>query len=296
MSTAIIEPSVDVSWFLPAPEPGLYPETPYETYDRWAAARSSLLKDFRQSPLHARYAMLHPGEDATKAKTFGQALHVAVLEPERFAATFLVMPDFGDRRSSKVRLEEIAFRANRPEITFLSQKDYDQAIAMRDAAWAHPTARAILAAPGKNELSAVWKDPVTGVPCKGRQDKFCAWAGYPTLADVKSTVDASRQAFSKAVQNYGYADQAAFYLDGFNALSPFDGDRRYVLIALEKDPPFAVAVYDLDTAAIEVGRRRYRHHIDQYARCLESGVWPGYGDGCEIVSLPAWAMKEEEHY
>ena len=42
--------------------------------------------------------------------------------------------------------------------------------------------------------------------------------------------------------------------------------------------------------------RRYRHHLDQYARCLETGVWPGYGDGCEIVSLPAFAMKEEEHY
>lgn len=298
MSTAtVVEPSAAaLDHYIAPPAPGLYPNQSYETYDRWSAARSSFLRKFRQSPLHARYAMLHPDEETTKAQAFGQALHVAVLEPERFAKAFDVLPDFGDMRSSKRRDERDAFLEANKETRFVERKELDQLLGMREAIRSHPTAKAILSSPGVSELSAVWTDKVTGLPCKGRQDYFGAWDQYPTMADLKSTVDASRQAFAKSVDNYGYAEQAAFYLDGFNALQPFEGDRRYVLIAAEKKPPYAVAVYDVDTAAIAVGRRRVRGYLEQYARCLESGVWPAYGDGCELVSLPGYAMKEQEHY
>lgn len=294
-SATSLEPGVSTEFYIDAPAPGLYRDVPYDTYDRWGGVRSSLLKKFNQSPLHARYAMLNR-EEPTEAMLFGQILHVAVLEPDRFSKSYAVMPNLGNRQSKTVRAAEDAFRAEHAAATFIDKKDYDKAISMRDAVWSHPTAKEILSSPGVNELSAVWKDKETGTVCKGRQDRFGAWANWPTVVDLKSAADASRKSFSKAISNFGYCEQAAYYLDGFDVLAPFEGDRRYVLIAVEKTPPFAVALYELDSQAIEVGRRKYRTHLVEYARCLESGVWPGLGDGCDLISLPAWDMKELEHY
>jgi hypothetical protein len=53
-------------------------------------------------------------------------------------------------------------------------------------------------------------------------------------------------------------------------------------------------VYELDIDAITEGRRRYRAHLTKYAECLESGVWDGYGAGCDLVSLPPWSFKPEQ--
>lgn len=297
MSTAsVIEPSATaVDYYIDPPEPGLYKDVPPETYSRWTAVRSSLLRKMERSPLHARYAMLHPDEDSTPAKEFGQAFHVAILEPERFNTAFGVMPNFGPRQSSKVRAQEDEYRAVHAHVRMISKENFDLCLAMRDAVWQHPTAKEILSQPGANELSAVWKDAITGLPCKGRQDRFGIWNG-PTVTDVKSAADASRLGFAKSIAKYGYAEQAAFYLDGFQHLARVAEPRRYVLIAVEKEPPFAVGVYELDQASIAAGRKKYRGHLDRWAQCLESGVWEAYGDGCDLITMPAWAMKEEEHY
>lgn len=298
MSTqTVVEPSpTALDYYIDAPAPGLHKDVPPETYSRWSAVRSSLLRKVAQSPYHARYAMLHPeDEDTTKAKDFGQAFHVGALEPDRFNIAFGVMPNLGPRQSSKVRAEEEAYRAAHAHIRMISKDDYDLVIAMRDAVWQHPTAKEILSSPGANELSAVWKDKGTGVLCKGRQDRFGVWADAPTVVDLKSTVDASRATFSRSIATYGYDQQSAYYLDGFNALAPVDG-RKYVLIAVEKTAPYAVAVYELDQASIAAGRRKYRANLELWARCLESGVFPGYGDGCDDISLPAYALREEEFY
>jgi hypothetical protein len=64
-----------------------------------------------------------------------------------------------------------------------------------------------------------------------------------------------------------------------------------MFIVLEKDPPFCVAVYELEDLAISLGRDEYQKHLQQYAECMSSGVWPAYGDGADLVSLPAWAFR-----
>ena len=40
--------------------------------------------------------------------------------------------------------------------------------------------------------------------------------------------------------------------------------------------------------AVEEGRRANREAIDLYARCMETGVWPGYSDDIVTIGLPAW--------
>lgn len=295
MSTStVIEPVAD--YFVDAPPPGLYPGLPYDEYARWAAMNHSNLKFFGTTPYHGRYHMVRPDHEETKAQATGHNTHVAVLEPERFAKEYAVMPYMGKRQSSIVRAEEDKFRAAHPETTFLDAPEHELCLKLRDAVWAHPMAKTILSSPGRNEVSAVWTDKVTSLPCKGRQDRVGLLDNWPVVVDFKTAEDAGRREFSKAIGKFGYHEQGAFYIDGFDTLQPFEGDRRYMFIVVEKDPPFAVVVYELDNTALTVGRRNYRAHLDRYAACLESGVWPGYGDGAELITVPAWAAKEEEHY
>jgi len=293
MTTTIVHPGAGIrpEFWRDAPEPGLYPGTPYEEYSRWAAINASTLKHFARSPLHARHAMLHP-DDPTEAQELGVATHAAVLEPESFPAGYCGAPKVDKRTTDGKKLWAEFVAANEGKHV-LTAEEYTHCLAMRDAAWSHPMAAAILRSSGKNEVSAVWKDKTTEVVCKGRQDRLTYVDNWPTVVDVKTSKDAGRRKFSRDIDAYGYADQAAFYLDGLDTLHPFEGDRRYVFLVLEKEPPYAVAVYELDIDAINVARSKVRGYLRQYAECLESGTWPGYGDGLELVSLPPWAMKEE---
>jgi hypothetical protein len=43
-----------------------------------------------------------------------------------------------------------------------------------------------------------------------------------------------------------------------------------------------------------LGRKHYREALDSYARCMDSGVWPGYEDDSECTSVTSWAAMELE--
>lgn len=293
-SETLIEPGQHPSWWRTAPEAGLHLNITYDEYARWAAINHSTLRHFARSPLHARYAMLHP-DDPTEAQAFGSALHKAILEPDIFPATYCAAPRI-DKRTTAGKAEWAAFQQANASKGILTEDEYAQCLAMRDAVWSHPAAAEILRSPGVHEVSAVWQDKDTQAMCKGRLDRYGYWQRWPTIADVKTARDAGRRPFSRAIETYGYAEQAAMYLDGAQALAPVEVDRRFVFIVAEKEPPYAVAVYELDVDAIEAGRKRYRAHLQQYAECMATSSWGGYGNGVELISLPAWALREGEGY
>lgn len=158
---------------------------------------------------------------------------------------------------------------------------------MAAALAAHPLIPALLQG-GEAEVSMVWTDPETGAPCKGRPD----YARFEDacLLDLKTTLDASPAAFGRAAWSYGYATQAAAYLAGAAALGV--EIRDYLLLVVEKAPPYGVAVYRLPDAALELGRRRWREAVRRYAECLERNTWPGYPETITELTLPGWALSE----
>src|SRR4029434_9609728 len=72
-------------------KPGLYTNVSRATYENWDAARHSLLRHFRKTPLHALEELRHP-KKPTADMEFGTALHMAILEPARFAKEYVVTP------------------------------------------------------------------------------------------------------------------------------------------------------------------------------------------------------------
>ena len=73
-----------------------------------------------------------------------------------------------------------------------------------------------------------------------------------------------------------------------------------MFIAVETKAPYFVGFYELDTAAIEQGRKTYLELLELYKFCRERDEWWGYakkdGDKIEAVqtlSLPAWKFYEQ---
>lgn len=272
-------------------KPGVYPDVPMSIYSQWDAANFSTIKLFRRSAAHAREMMVNP-PDQTPAMLLGSGTHAAVLEPVLFKAEWATAP-VCDKRTKVGKKTWADFVAANEGKEILTASEYEQCEGMMKGAHANPNVMELINNPGHTELSFVWIDEETGILCKGRIDRFGRLWGNSVIADLKTTENASEDAWNYEVRKYLYHVQAAFYLDGLEAAAPAIG-RKFIWIALEKNPPHAVALYEPDEATIDKGRRMYHNYLRQWGLCKEAGVWPGYATGIQPLLLPDWALRTEE--
>src|SRR5690606_26638227 len=109
---------------LDAPEPGLYPNVPADAYHRWPVASQTVLKIMRdRSPAHARQYMLTPPEP-TPAMVLGQAIHMAILQPDLFRECYVRRPEL-DLRTKAGREALEALQKEHPSATILTPEQYD---------------------------------------------------------------------------------------------------------------------------------------------------------------------------
>lgn len=135
---------------------------------------------------------------------------------------------------------------------------------------------------------ACWKthEP-TELLIKGRADRVTTDnSDYIVIPDLKTVPrgGASREEFTRDIYKWGYYRQAAFYLDFFGATF-------FVFIVVEKEPPYAVACYNLDARAIQLGRFENERDLALVKRCSDSGKWPAYPAGLGEISVPEWVLK-----
>ncbi len=254
----------------------------------------SQLKRIAQSPAHLRYYVSHP-EPSTPDQIIGTIGHVAVFETTRLETCCWVKPNtYQDAKTSDWKKwngnatackDWIAARQDRP---IISQEHYTDVLGMADAIRRHPAA-ALALKTGKAEQSLFCEDPDTGLQLKCRAD----WLSGNAIVDLKTCQDASPMGFAKCVANFGYDIQAAFNLDLANILGL--GKAHFIFIAAEKEPPYAVGVYQLDQESIEVGRSKYRRLLSCYLQCVVDDKWPAYSSNIEFLSLPMWAQRAEQN-
>lgn len=243
------------------------------------------LKKIAVSPAHFKYGEFKQ----TAAMAMGSATHSAILEPDSFAKQYVTLPAVKDRRSAEYK----ALCAAHGTDNVLVSADASQINAMQSAVRANPVANKWLyQEQGRNELSVYAKDPETGILVRCRFDRLLDRGFSP---DLKTTTDASPRGFSNIIAKYGYAFQAAFYLDTYFWAT---GDRLsgFGFICVEKSAPHNVMCYRLDEESIEIGRYQYRQALIKYASCLESGIWSGY-DGADeetLIGLPSWQISQYE--
>lgn len=267
-------------------ETGIRLDVSHDVYHRRElhTVSKSALDELNRSPAHY-HAWLHGIEAAdTPALVFGRAFHAALLEPEHFHRVYRTPPSFGDLRSSRNREARDAWLGENPGVTALHSDDAIRIQLMCASVMAHPAAGRLVRE-GQAEVTLRWRDPLTGLRCKSRCDY---WVKAKRFAvDVKTTEDASPEAFARSVYKYRYHVQDALYRQGFAELG--EPIKHFAILAVEKTPPYAVAVYTLDEDAIMKGYNSARGNILKLDECIRANTFPSYSQGVETLSLPPWA-------
>ena len=279
-------------------------DVPAEDYYRReldVARASGLGVLLEKSPAHYRAWVEAQEEHDTPAQVFGRAYHCRVLEPERFAQTYVAEPQDAPRRPSVTQrkakkpspdtVAAIAFwdawEAENAGRIVLPAEAFDVIEAMHRTLVAHPVVRGLMK-DGHSEVTLQWVDGETGVRCKARADWWSPQRRL--LADLKTTDDASPEGFRRSIARYGYHLQHAHYCDGAQAAGvPV---RNYLILAQEKEPPYAVAVYHIDAAAETRGYELRQRGLRVMRECIDRGEWPAYGAGITEITLPAWALQD----
>lgn len=281
------------------PKPGVYEGVDFDEYRSWAAVNNSSLGPMRHSPAHY-HAALQSVREETPALRFGTLCHAAKLEPLIVLERYTVMPDLTDGlrkddgteysnpRASKAYKERVAAwrqaNANKQEI---SQAEFDDLIGISRALDDDARAHEWLRADGSAEVSIVWRDPATGLMCKGRIDKLLQASRM--AVDLKTTRDGSD--FERSMAKFGYARQAAFYADGLRELTGHP--HWFAFVAVESSAPWAVRSALVAESALTAGRIEYRTALQAIAAGRKTHRWPGY-EQPEQWDLPAWAQPDCE--
>lgn len=243
---------------------------------------STQLKVVLRSPAHFLLARNLPREPST-SMLFGIAVHCALLEPERFAATYVEDPGF-DRRTKAGKASAAAFDAEHPGKLKLSAEECAAIARIRVGVFQHATARALFELADRvTEESIFWRDPITQVRQKARPDLRIGHGAGLVLIDLKTTRDAREYAFAWQARELDYHLSAAMYSEGVRIAY---GERPlFAWLAIEASG--VVALYQPKPEFFARGERRYRRALATLATCIETNQWPGYQDGRSIEPLGA---------
>lgn len=262
---------------------GRFDDLPSAQYHECEAMSSGGAKKILRSPAHFRLMRDTPNEP-TAAMQFGTAVHSGVLEPDTFDAVVCAAPNV-DKRTRDGKAEYAYFEECSRGKIILSAADMARAIRCIEAVRAHPAASRLLDG-SEREVSLFWNDARYRVPCKCRFDALNHGGGI----DLKTTKDASPAEFARSVAGFQYHLQAALYCAGYEAVIG-EPPKFFAFIAVESEPPHAVACYVLPANAMLAGARLLSEALGRYAVALDSGEWRSYPETIDVLELPKWATR-----
>jgi PDDEXK-like uncharacterized protein DUF3799 len=305
-------------------KPGLY-DIPIDAYHESDGLSNSGITKMLDCPYKYWYEYLNKDKPETEKESrvlvVGQAVHTLSLEPEKFEEKFAInnlelpeltkpallkdlVAEHGKEKGrelfegGKVEFEILKAEQDRIKAeyyakcegkTMLSKDEYEKVNAMASSIRSNKAFMKLIEDKNKYiEHSIYFNDPETGVLLKSRPDFF----NHFLVLDVKTTISAKPADFEKAIFNYGYHRQAALALDALHALTGCKYD-SFVILAVEKEAPYLTALYVLDAAAIELGRKQYKEAVKTFKQCQADNKWEGYPEQVVQITLPNWAFNSQ---
>lgn len=257
---------------------------PNEDYHNSEGISKTGLDKVDISPAH--YACAEPFK-STRAMEIGSAIHAAVLEPFFFEADYLLLKDVKTRTSSEYKQ---AVKAKGTSELVLTGPEADKVTGMKLSVEGCEDWNKLTPRDHFTELSAFVRCPQTGVLLRARFD-FITNDGESV--DLKKTQDARYEAFQKSVANYRYHVQDAFYSYVYELITgkPL---KAFWFMAIEENAPNTCKLYKLDDEARAIGKRQFMANLEAYAEADKTGDWVSYDTTAELMSLPSWALDEED--
>jgi hypothetical protein len=258
-------------------------------------SRSELMR-LLKTPYHFHELHLseHDGgaalKEASDAMFAGELMHCALLERAEFERRYAVGPVVPSRASKEWK----QFIAGlKPDVVPITALQHKIAHAQADALLAMDHVTALLdQSLVLPEHAGYWLDDATGALCKcrpdlavlvGNDDETFGWV----LVDAKTTINAAPESFAGSVVNFGYAEQAAWYVHGWGRATGLPV-HAFLFGCVESAFPHAAALYQLPDEWVAYGWKRCRRALDVYADCLQRDEWPGYPPGVQMLQPPDW--------
>lgn len=250
-----------------------------------------------RSPRHAwhEHPRLNPNREAdepTVAQEEGVALHAFLFERQDRVETV----EAKDWRGGEAQKARKAARAA-GRVALLAhrwQELHGTAEAMRQALETHELGN-FLARPGRPEVTMLWQDESEAGPlwCRSRVDWLCD--DMPVLIDLKTTEGtADPEAWSRTALRDGLPLRVTHYLRGARALGI--ARPRYLIVVLERNPPFAVSVLELAPSLLAMADEQHEAARATFAACLRDGDWPSFPPFVATIEAPGWLQFQHEDW
>ena len=250
-----------------------------QEYRQAEGVNKSTLWELRKSPAHYQYILNHPRED-TPAFRIGRAIHAAVLTPTAYKRDWAVIPAEIDRRTKAGKEEYALFMEQNAGKEILTADEAETVRSLSKAVRRNQAVSELLKGT-RREKPLFWSND-DGILCKCRVDAM----KDGIMIDLKTTTDASTDAFVREALRFGYDVQAAHYLDGYQ--NKIGGKMpKWYFIAVEKAEPYAINIIRAGLDFIDHGIVRRNQLLKTLTECRERKCFPDYGTN-EMI-MPKWA-------
>jgi hypothetical protein len=235
--------------------------------------------------------MLAEPPEPTRAMVLGRIFHTLVLEPQA-ARYWVVAPPELDLRTREGK----QWKSSVGDAVIITEPEWRNLQGMVEALRSHPLLADGELLRGQAEVSVFRRWTLGGSVLRKARVDFVH--DGPSLLDIKTTEDARPEAFRRRYYELKYYLQGAYYLDAWNEscadgsdATPAGMKTNFVIIAVEKAPPYGVVVYSADPASLVKGRADYSELLQRYADCEAKDDWPCYPTAAQTLNLPPWAYQ-----
>jgi exodeoxyribonuclease VIII len=226
--------------------------------------------------------------------TLGSYVHALLFRPVECAKRFHVTPDAAgsDADVRKQRKLDKEF-AKASGLRLITQSDVATAGALVKSVAADPYLSSLLLRQGRPELSLIWIDEETQLPCKCRLDFLIEDADGLIVVDLKTTRDARMRPFRSDAVKFGYWLQLGFYSIGIAACFP-GKTLACSLVAAELESRSS-RIYEITPQDVAQGAALARRLMHKYKalQAVPQSEWPGYATQITPLPAPPWAFEEQ---
>jgi hypothetical protein len=271
---------------------GIHYDVVEKDYRSDPGLNQSTLKAFgaASTPRQFRYQCDSPKEE-TSSLRIGSFVDHVLFFPSELDKRFAIWKEY--RRGK----EWTAFEELHKDKVILNGPEYQRATGIIASLESHTDTQRIFNVCRK-QVAFYGMHPELCVRMKGLVDllpdpALCHHSLLEYVFDFKTSADASPEGFAKLAWQLGYDVQAAWYLDGLNACGiPVN---RIGFIVVESEPPHDVAIHYFNRFSREVtkARSKVEGYAKQFMACMQSGEWPGYGDGWTEIKFSDWQMRNK---